>query len=85
MALFKIYSKVKPIFVVRFPKAFPVEEIDNAYNRLVRSLTGYHVLVYRDKSIKEVKFECFNCEFNEIEFNELKEQVLKSINNDITG
>ncbi len=41
MALFKIYSKVKPIFVVRFPKAFPVEEIDNAYNRLVRSLTGY--------------------------------------------
>lgn len=82
MALFKIFKKVKPIFVVRFPKVFPINEIDYAYNRLVKSLTGYHVLVYRDKSIKEVKFECFNCEFNEIEFNELKEQVLKTIHDE---
>ena len=82
MALFKIFKKVKPIFVVRFPKAFPINGIDDAYNRLAKSLTGYHVLVYKDKSIKEVKFECFNCEFNEIEFEELKERVMKTINDE---
>ena len=85
MALFKFYSKVKPIFLVRFPKSFPINEIDNAYGRLVRSLAGYHVLVYKDKTVNRVEFECFNCEFNNIEFQELKEKVLKTINNDITG
>ncbi len=82
MALFKIYSKAKPIFLVRFPKSFPINEIDDAYQRLVKSLTGYHVLVYRDKTVNRVEFECFNCEFNDIEFEELKERVLKTINNE---
>jgi hypothetical protein len=47
----------------------------------MKELKGYHVLAYRDNTIKAIKFECFNCEINEIEFNELKEKLYKTVIN----
>lgn len=82
MALFKIYTKAKPIFVIRFPKSIPADHADIAYSKISNTLVGYYVLAYRDKQIKEVQFECYNCEFNEIEFNELKEKLLKTISDE---
>ena len=79
MAFFKIFQRVKPIFVVRVPHTIPNKEVDKMYSQLEKSFKGYHILVYRDHILKSVKFECFNCEINEKEFQELKNQVLKSL------
>jgi phosphoenolpyruvate carboxylase len=81
MQLFKLFKRVKPIFVVGFPMNINGEQVDSFHERLVKELKGYHVLAYRDSTIKAIKFECFNCEINEIEFNELKEKLYKTIIN----
>lgn len=82
MPLFKIFQRVKPIFVVRVTTNIPNKEIDKMYSQLEKNFKGYYILVYRDHTIKSVKFECFNCEINEKEFQELKDQVLKSLKNE---
>lgn len=82
MALFKIFQRVKPIFVVRVPPSIPTKEIDKMYSQLEKNFKGYYILVYKDHNLKSVKFECFNCEVNEKEFQELKSQVLKSLKNE---
>jgi hypothetical protein len=82
MAFFKIFQRVKPIFVVRVTTSISNKEIDKMYSQLEKNFKGYYILVYKDPTIKSVKFECFNCEVNEKEFQELKDQVLKSLKND---
>jgi hypothetical protein len=77
--MFKLFKRVKPIFVVRVTTSIPTREIDKMYSQLQKNFKGYYILVYRDPIIKSVKFECFNCEVNEKEFQELKDQVLKSL------
>ena len=79
MAIFKIYSKAKPIFVIRYPNSFNKDLIQESYKTISKTLKDYYVLAYKDRTIKDVQFECFNCEFNDIEFNELKERLLKTI------
>lgn len=79
MALFKIYTKAKPIFVIRYPNSLNKDIVQGSYQKIVKTLKDYYVLAYKDKTVTDVQFECFNCEFNDIEFKELKERLLKTI------
>ena len=77
--MFKLFRRVDPIFVVGFPKTINREQVDLFHERLVKELKGYHVIAYRDNTLKAIKFECFNCEINEIEYQELKNRLFKTI------
>ena len=77
--MFKLFRRVDPIFVVGFPMNISEGQVDSLHKRLIKQLKGYHVLAYRDNTIKAIKFECFNCEINEIEFEELKQKLYKTI------
>ena len=78
----RIFNKsAKPIFTCALPKSFSEERVDVIYNQLISRLKDYYILVYTDNSINSIKFECFNCEINEIEFNELKEKLYKTVIN----
>lgn len=79
MALFKLVKHVKPIFVVGFPKSSKEHDIERQFYKLQKELKGYYVLAYKDSTLKDVRFECFNCELNEIEYQELKEKLFKTI------
>ena len=79
MKSFKLFRRVDPIFVVGFPMNISEGQVDSLHKRLIKQLKGYHVLAYRDNTIKAIKFECFNCEINEIEFEELKQKLYKTI------
>lgn len=81
MKPFKLFKRVDPIFVVGFPMTIKGDQVDSFHEQLMKELKGYHVLAYRDNTIKAIKFECFNCEINEIEFNELKEKLYKTVIN----
>jgi phosphoenolpyruvate carboxylase len=81
MKMFKLFKRVDPIFVVGFPMTIKGDQVDSFHEQLMKELKGYHVLAYRDNTIKTIKFECFNCEINEIEFNELKEKLYKTVIN----
>jgi hypothetical protein len=77
----KMFNKpAKPIFVCTVPVTYTKERVNALYNELSFKLKDYHVLVYRDNTLKTVKFECFNCEINKIEFEELKQKLYKTIN-----
>ena len=76
-----IFNKpAKPIFVCTVPVTYTKERVDALYNELSYKLKDYHVLVYRDIMLKTVKFECFNCEVNNIEFEELKKKLYNESN-----
>jgi hypothetical protein len=77
--MFKLFKRVDPIFVVGFPMTIKGDQVDSFHEQLMKELKGYHVLAYRDNTIKAIKFECFNCEINEIEFEELKQKLYKTI------
>jgi hypothetical protein len=79
MKMIKLFRRINPIFVVGFPKTINGEQVDLFHERLVKELKGYHVIAYRDNTLKAIKFECFNCEINEIEFKELKQKLYKTI------
>ena len=79
MALFKFIKRVKPIFVVGFPSSLKEEAIGRQFYALEKQLKGYYVIAYKDSTLKAVKFECFNCELNEIEYQELKDKLFKTI------
>lgn len=79
MKMIKLFRRINPIFVVGFPKTINGEQVDLFHERLVKELKGYHVIAYRDNTLKAIKFECFNCEINEIEFEELKQKLYKTI------
>ena len=77
---------IKPIFVIRFPKSIPPEEVANIKNKITTTqgfiLEDYHLLVIRDlEYIGKVEFECYNSDCTEIEFNELKEKLEKYVKN----
>jgi hypothetical protein len=79
MALFKLVKRVKPIFVVGFPSSLKTEAINRQFHALQKELKGYYVIAYKDNTLVSVKFECFNCELNEIEYHELKDKLFKTI------
>lgn len=80
MALFKIFKRVNPIFVIKLPVNFPESKVVAIHEDMKKKLKGYYTIVYRDPAVKSIKFECYNCEINEIEFKELQKKLLESIN-----
>jgi hypothetical protein len=68
----------KPIFIVRLPANAPFEMANNVKEKTGRNLGDeYHVLVLIDMKRKghEIKFECYNADYSDIEWLDLKERV----------
>ena len=71
----------KPIFIVRFPyiKNLDREQFESYYKQIGEQLPDYHVLSVIDSKAERVEFECYNSPHTEIEFEELKDRVMKMI------
>jgi len=68
----------KPIFIVRLPSNAPFEMANNVKEKTGRNLGDeYHVLVLIDmaRKSKEIKFECYNADYSDIEWNALEKRV----------
>jgi hypothetical protein len=68
----------KPIFIVRLPAQFPRDSADRVKETMGRNLGDeYNVLVLIDmaRKSKEIKFECYNADYNEIEWSTLEERA----------
>jgi hypothetical protein len=76
----------KPIFIVRLPSTFPYEGIERAKEAIRLNLGDeYKVLVLMDMKRKgEIKFECYNADHNEVEWNILEERVNAILKQNIT-
>ena len=68
----------KPIFIIRLPSNASHEMANNVREKTGRNLGDeYHVLVLIDMKRKghEIKFECYNADHSEIEWNILEKRV----------
>ena len=68
----------KPIFIVRLPSSAPHEMANSVKEKTGRNLGDeYNVLVLIDmaRKSKEIKFECYNADYSDIEWNVLEERV----------
>ncbi len=71
----------KPIFVVRLPISDNTKQYREWVYNVSNVLQDYHVLAVMDNKTERVEFECYNVkDYNEIEFNELKEKLIKTFN-----
>jgi hypothetical protein len=72
----------KPIFIIKFPHLDDItkQSFELYYKQISKQLHDYHVLAIVESGIDSVQFECYNAPHTEIEFEELKQQVLKSLN-----
>lgn len=70
----------KPIFIVRIPSDFNINNIEEGLNRINNQLDDYHFIPMRDSSVDRAEFECYNSPHTEIEFEELKKIVTDSLN-----
>ena len=71
-------ATARPIFIVRLPAAFPIEQIQHVHNVMAQNLgSEYHVLVIVDHKRKghEIKFECHNANYSNIEWEALEKRV----------
>ena len=63
----------------------PIESLEHSaklFQEKTHLNKDYHLLVLRDENNDgDIKFECFNSPHTEIEFQELKKQVLEIIKN----
>ena len=68
----------KPIFIVRLPAQFPRDSADRVKETMGRNLGDeYNVLVLIDmvRKSKEIKFECYNADYSDMEWNILEERA----------
>ena len=73
----------KPIFIVRLPANAPFEMANNVKEKTGRNLGDeYNVLVLIDMKRKghEIKFECYNADYSDVEWLELEERVNAILN-----
>lgn len=70
----------KPIFIVRLPYNENLN-LDHHSRYLEKQLPDYHPLVIVENNLERVEFECYNSPHTEIEFEELKDRVMKMIGN----
>ena len=74
-------QKVKPIFCVGLPYSVNHESIDSISNSFDKKMPEYHILVYLANN-KEPIFNVFHEKpITDIEFEDLKELVLKTLQN----
>jgi len=73
-------AKVKPIFCIGTSN--PDAITDSVRDSISRKMKEYHVLMYYDPCIDGMKFEAFHEKpITDIEFGDLKELVLKTLQN----
>lgn len=69
----------KPIFIIRFPievmNSQGKEQLVEITKQLQHQLTDYHVLSLYENNIDKVEFECYNSDYNDIEFKTLQEDI----------
>jgi hypothetical protein len=68
----------KPIFIVRLPAQFPHDSANRVKETMGRNLGDeYNVLVLIDmvRKSKEIKFECYNANYSDIEWTILEERM----------
>ena len=68
----------KPVFIVRLPAAFPIEQAKHVHDIMGQNLgSEYNVLVIVDDKRKghEIKFECHNANYSNIEWEVLEKRV----------
>lgn len=68
----------KPVFIVRLPAAFPIEQIQHVHDIMGQNLgSEYNVLVIIDHKRKghEIKFECHNANYSDMEWEALEKRV----------
>ena len=73
----------KPIFIVRLPKDSSFEMANIIKEKTGRNLGDeYNVLVLIDtaRKSKEIKFECYNADYSDMEWFELEERVNAILN-----
>lgn len=72
----------KPILIIKFPTCNSQSQRDEmleSSKRISEQLTDYHVLSLMDNRRNEIEFECLNSPHDETDFEELKKELLKSI------
>lgn len=72
----------KPILIIKFPHANSQSQRDEmleSSKRISKQLNDYHVLCLMDNRRDEIEFQCLNSPHDETEFEELKKELLKSI------
>lgn len=72
----------KPIFIIRIPfleNQTDRDILESHIQKIEQKLQDYHTLAVIENSINEIKFECYNAPHTDIEFEELKNMVLKTI------
>lgn len=74
--------EIKPIFVIRLPFSEKQKESYLSWIETIRyNLKDFQILAVMDNKTERVEFECYNVKnYNETEFNELKEKLSKSFN-----
>ena len=73
----------KPVFIVRLPAEFPDEQAQHVHNIMGQNLgSEYNVLVVKDIKRKghEIKFECHNADYSDMEWEALEKRVNSIIN-----
>lgn len=72
-----------PILIVRMPNHKTEDEVSNVFMDFEDSpiRDEYHVMVIKDyvKGSKEIRFEVLNCNHTVVEFEELKNRLLKEM------
>lgn len=72
----------KPIFIVRFPYYISEEDALKQMTRIKESPINdeYNILGVKDETLDNgIKFECYNSQYTDIEFQVLQERVLTYI------
>lgn len=69
---------MKPIFIIIFPEHTEREDYLWSHEKIQQQLEDYHVLSVIGSS-NEYDFKCFNAEFDNIEFEELKKILISQL------
>ena len=71
---------VKPIFIVGINDPLTPEHFQQTQDMMAEKFSDYHVLIYQDESLPELRFEVFyEKDFNEVKYDELKALVKERI------
>lgn len=69
----------KPIFIVKYPRAFEYPAVVRYREKLAKSFFDYHILFVPAES-ESFQFECYNSEkVNQIDFELLQERVFELV------
>ena len=77
------FQTYKPIFIVRCPDNFTDDNMHDVHRHFYREnalMEQYNVIIIKDKNRGgDLKFECYGSVYEEKEFLELKQDILKRL------